>query len=153
METLLCRKPPKMGSTIRSKAKISSNITFPWEGTNFVWFANILFLMQIPDFAYSPNPHSECSIAPDSNLTFIYFVQLLLELNCWYVWFLLTQMGALGLTATTQKQNLNRKWFLAKLRQNQRHHHQLPLLHLLLKMYGYDFVSILKPLTSECGWN
>ncbi|KAL3021014.1 hypothetical protein AAZX31_05G175400 [Glycine max] len=79
---------------------------------------------QIPDFAYSPNPHSEYSISFQAFR--LYFVDVVACL-------LLTQMGVLGHhSATILKQNENQKQFLAK-KLPQNHRHQSLLLLLLLK--------------------
>lgn len=78
---------------------------FSWK-VELIIFILLLFLLQIPDFAYSPNPHSEYSIsilASDSNL-FGYCSSLLIDMA-----YMLTQMGAQVLTVTTQKQNINRR--------------------------------------------
>ena len=132
MRTRLSRESYKMG-TVRLKKSY-----WPKRFCLAIWLSNILYLLQIPDFAYSPNPHSEYSISFQAFR--LYFVDVIACL-------LLTQMGVLGHhSATILKQNENQKQFLAKkLPQNRRH--QSLLLLLLLKTYGYEFITFLESLT------
>jgi len=139
MRTRLSRESYKMG-IVRLKKSY-----WPYGKKRFclaIWVSNILFLLQIPDFAYSPNPHCEYSISFQASFGF-YFVDVITCL-------LLTQMGVLGQSATILKQNENQKQFLAK-KLLQNHRHQSLLLLLLLKTYGYEFITFLESLTSKCG--